>query len=59
MSEQKEATCVVCQGTDKEKPIVVFRYQGKESGICTDCLPTMIHRREMIMEKLSGEEKQS
>ena len=59
MSEAEKPVCVVCAATEEEKPIVQFRYRGRDAGICPDCLPTMIHHRETVMERLDDQEHRS
>lgn len=55
MSEDKTNHCLNCNTTDAEAPMVLFRFQGRELWICADCLPVMIHKRPLLMEKWAAQ----
>jgi len=44
-------TCINCNRTDMEVPLIAWRYQGQDLTICSDCLPMLIHHRERLMAK--------
>ena len=35
--------CVICDLTEKEKPLVSIKYSGENRWICLGCLPQLIH----------------
>ena len=47
--------CLNCNNTDTDAPLVLFRYHGRELWICADCLPVMIHKRPLLMEKWAAQ----
>lgn len=51
MTESKTSQCLNCGQTEAEAPMVLFHYQGRELWVCADCLPVMIHKRPLLMEK--------
>jgi hypothetical protein len=46
------ATCISCEKTDQQIPLLQLVYQGKEVFICPQCLPVLIHKPEKLEEKL-------
>jgi hypothetical protein len=53
--EKKEA-CVNCERTALEIPLLKFQFQGEERGICTNCLPILLHRPSNLIGRLPGAE---
>lgn len=37
-------TCLNCNRTEQEYPLIKLTYQGKELHICPQCLPVLIHK---------------
>ncbi len=50
-------TCLNCQKTEEEIPLVTLQYQGKEVYICSQCFPTLIHSPAKLAGKIQGAEK--
>jgi hypothetical protein len=57
MQETNTQQCLNCNRAETEIPLVSMRYAGNETWICSQCLPTLIHRPEQLASKLAGAEK--
>lgn len=57
MQEINSQQCLNCNRPETEIPLVSLRYAGNEAWICSQCLPTLIHRPEQLAGKLTGAEK--
>ena len=51
-----EKSCIVCQRTDKEIPLIVLEYQGQGLRICPQHMPILIHNPTELTGKLDGAE---
>jgi len=40
--------CLNCERSSDEVPLLVLKYAGRESWICPQCLPILIHHPERI-----------
>ena len=47
-------TCLVCERSEEEVPLLVLRYQGGDIYICPFHLPILIHKPEQLADKLPG-----
>jgi hypothetical protein len=47
-------TCVNCERSEAEAPLLAWRYQGRALWICSDCLPVLIHKREQLLGKVDA-----
>jgi hypothetical protein len=36
-------TCLNCNRSEQEAPLVTLQYKGNQVYICTHCFPTLIH----------------
>jgi hypothetical protein len=54
-----QPTCVYCQRTANEVPLIILRYQDSESWICPQHLPILIHKPEQLADVLPGAENLS
>lgn len=45
--------CLNCQRTDQEAPVVALRYKGRQTWICNQCLPTLIHHADRLADKFA------
>jgi hypothetical protein len=50
-------TCLNCDRSEQEVPLIVMRYRSDEILICPQCLPVLIHKPANLAEKLPGAEK--
>jgi len=50
-------TCLNCDRSEQEVPLIVMRYRSDEILICPQCLPMLIHKPANLAEKLPGAEK--
>lgn len=49
-------TCLNCETSQSEKPLLTMKYQDEEVYICPQCLPILIHKPANLAEKLPGAE---
>lgn len=57
MSEsQKINHCLNCNVSENEMPLVNLSFAGKETFICSSCLPILIHQPQKLIGKLDGAE---
>jgi hypothetical protein len=47
-------TCLNCEKTEQEIPLLSMRYQEREVYICPQCLPILIHKPANLAGKLPG-----
>jgi hypothetical protein len=47
-------TCLNCNRTEEQVPLVVMQFRGKAIHICPQCLPLLIHKPEKLADKLPG-----
>lgn len=52
----KPNSCVYCERTSNEVPLITFEIKGQEMKICTQHLPVLIHNPAMLIGKLPGAE---
>ncbi len=50
-------TCLNCQKSEQEIPLMTLQYQGKEIYICSQCFPNLIHSPAKLAGKIPGAEK--
>jgi hypothetical protein len=50
-------TCLNCQKSEEEIPLVTLQYQGKQVYICSQCFPTLIHSPAKLAGKIKDAEK--
>ena len=50
-------TCVNCGRPETIVPLVSLRYRGQQAWICSQCLPTLIHKPQQLADKLPGAEQ--
>jgi len=55
MSETKPS-CIVCEVTDQQVPLVTLLYQSEVRYICAQHLPILIHHPEKLVGVLPGAE---
>ena len=55
MNHPSDERCLNCGRTDAEVPISVWRYQGRDMRICSECLPILIHERAKLAAKWRAE----
>ena len=56
MNEQNEKVCLNCNRTDEQVPLIYFSFKGSEKYICPQCLPVLIHKTQLLADKLPGVE---
>ncbi len=49
-------TCVNCDKSEAEVPILRMRFQGEEIMLCSSCLPILLHRPDKLVGRLKGAE---
>ena len=50
-------TCLNCEKTEQEIPLLRMFYKGAEIYICPQCLPVLIHKPANLAVKLPGLER--
>lgn len=49
-------TCLNCNRTEEQIPLLNLNFKGGEQHICPQCLPLLIHKPQVLAEKLPGME---
>jgi hypothetical protein len=49
-----EKICINCDRTDKQIPLLLLTFNGEEKFICPQCMPIIIHKTQMLADKLPG-----
>jgi hypothetical protein len=52
----QQPSCVACQRTQEEIPLIALLFQNKMHHICPQHLPVLIHNPQMLVGKLPGAE---
>lgn len=47
-------TCLNCNRTEEQIPLLNLNFKGGEQHICPQCLPLLIHKPQVLAEKLPG-----
>jgi hypothetical protein len=50
-------TCLNCNRSEQETPLVTLQYQGSQVYICTHCFPTLIHSPSKLSGNLKDADK--
>lgn len=51
-----EPTCLNCNRTDKQAPLLTLTFKGEAKHICAQCFPILIHKIHLLEDKLPGVE---
>jgi len=55
MTEMNDGlVCLNCNRSDTEVPLLAMQFQGQSTWICSQCLPTLIHKPQQLAGKLPG-----
>jgi hypothetical protein len=49
-----ERVCVNCGKSEEETPLLNLTFKGESKHICAQCLPILIHKPHLLVEKLPG-----
>lgn len=49
-----KSTCLNCNTSEDDRPLITLKFHGKELYICPQCLPTLIHKPYQLADKLPG-----
>ena len=49
-------SCLNCNRSENEVPLVTLSYRGEAHYICPQCLPVLIHKPAQLTGKLAGAE---
>jgi len=55
-TENAIKTCLSCNRSENEIPLVTLTYAAKPAYICSYCLPLLIHHPEQLIGRLEGAE---
>ncbi len=47
-------TCLVCQATSDEVPLIFLQFREEDNWICPQHLPILIHKPEQVADILPG-----
>jgi hypothetical protein len=47
-------SCLNCNRTDEQIPLIALTFQGRTLHICPQCLPNLIHKPALLAEKIPG-----
>jgi hypothetical protein len=47
-------TCLNCNRTEEQIPLLSMQFHGETVHICPQCLPVLIHKPENLVDKLPG-----
>jgi hypothetical protein len=50
-------TCLNCNQTEEQVPLVTLQYQHQQAFICSQCFPTLIHSPAKLSGKLKDADK--
>jgi hypothetical protein len=50
-------TCLNCNKSEQEVPLVTLQYQGQQVYLCSQCFPTLIHSPAKLAGKIKDAEK--
>lgn len=50
----EHATCLNCQRSEQEAPLLTITFKGQHWYICPQCLPTLIHKPHLLEDKFPG-----
>ena len=53
-SENKLNTCISCSRDENIVPLVAITFAQQPTWICTQCLPTLIHEPQRLVEKFKS-----
>jgi len=53
---QPKETCIYCERSSDEVPLIALRAQGQDAWICPQHLPILIHKPHLLAGKLPGAE---
>jgi hypothetical protein len=56
MSDNSEKTCVMCQKSDKQIPLLQMSYNSKAYYICPEHMPLLIHQPDKLVGIIPGAE---
>jgi hypothetical protein len=54
MNEQNKKTCLNCDRTDEQTPLLHLTFNSETKYICAQCMPLLIHKTHLLAEKLPG-----
>ena len=49
-----EKTCLNCNRTEAQIPLITLTFKGEAKYICAQCLPVLIHKTQNLLDKLPG-----
>jgi hypothetical protein len=54
MNIQNGKVCLNCHRTDDQTPLLHLAFKNETQYICAQCLPVLIHKTHLLVEKLPG-----
>jgi hypothetical protein len=53
---ETQNTCLVCEQSSAQVPLITIQYQGRDFYICPQHLPILIHKPAQLADRLPGAE---
>jgi hypothetical protein len=53
MTDKPALTCLNCNRSENDMPLISLQYSGKDAWICSQCMPQLIHHPELLTDKLA------
>lgn len=50
-------TCLNCNRSEQEVPLITLQYRGEQVFLCSQCFPTLLHDPAKLAGKLADAEK--
>jgi len=50
----KMKTCLNCERSEEKTPLLIMTFKGETLHICAQCLPMLIHKTQLLADKLPG-----
>ena len=50
-------TCLNCEKSEQEVPLITLQYRGEQVFLCSQCFPTLLHTPAKLAGKLADAEK--
>lgn len=56
MNDNQKKTCIACDISEDQVPLMVLAFKGEELRICPQHIPLLIHEPQKLIGKLEGAE---
>jgi hypothetical protein len=56
MTENTTPTCINCERSQAEIPLLLLQFKDQGFWLCSGCLPTLLHQPQKLVGRLAGAE---